>query len=102
MPSALPPSLKLGGNMGRFISVEIDVDDLLDELDSSEVAEVLERRGVTDEARSVVTSAIAAIRQGRHDDAALALERHFLPRWQDKAACEAAYRQSMSAAAGDA
>lgn len=45
--------------------------------------------------KAAAVEAITAIRQGRYSDAVTALEREFLPQWEDVADCEAAYREAM-------
>lgn len=85
--------------MARTFTVEagVDLEDVLNEIEDSELATELEKRRLAPPSRNVVVSAVTAIRQGRHDEAILALERYFLPRWADKAECEMAYRSAMAA-----
>lgn len=45
--------------------------------------------------KSVAIDAITAIRQGRYDDAITALEREFLPQWEDVEDCRKAYKEAM-------
>ena len=88
--------------MGRTVTVEIDVEDVVDAMSDAEVLREYTRRGLNkkDEpgGRETVTRAINMINLGRVTDGVTLLEREFLPRWKDKADCEAAYRIAMGVA----
>ena len=76
-----------------YVEVEVDLDEFSDEAIAQEAAE----RGMPS-SRDAAVDAINAIRRGRNADAIPALEREFLPKWRDRAACEAAYREAMGRA----
>jgi len=76
-----------------YVEIEVDLDEFSDEAIAAEAAE----RGLP-QAKHIAVDAINAIRQGRYDDAVTMLEREFLPKWTDRAACEAAYREAMGRA----
>lgn len=82
------------------VSVEIDVDDILDQLTDKHLLKELEQRKLDrkgePDAKEVVTRAIVLIKSGRVDDGVTLLEREFFPTWKDKAACEAAYATAMA------
>lgn len=48
------------------------------------------------ENRAVAIEAINQIRRGAYTDAITTLERHFLPRWEDAAERQVAYREAMT------
>lgn len=73
-----------------YVEIEVDLDEFSDEAIAQEAAE----RGLP-QAKNVVVDAITAIRQSKYDDAITMLEREFLPKWKDRAACDAAYREVM-------
>lgn len=73
-----------------YVEIEVDLDEFSDEAIAQEAAE----RGLP-QAKHAAIDAINAIRQGRYDDAVTMLEREFLPKWTDRAACDAAYREAM-------
>lgn len=82
------------------VEVDVDFDDLINDLSKGErehIAKMILGDAVPDDvdARTAAINAINAIRQGRYDDAVTMLEREFLPKWTDRAACEAAYREVM-------
>lgn len=99
--------------MGKTISVDIDVCDVLRMMSDSDIKKEADSRdieynpGQLDQAfadgmdegyvsgREAAISAINQIRTGKHSDAIVTLERAFLPRWQDSAECEARYREAM-------
>lgn len=81
--------------MGRFreisVTVDIPVDDVLDELRDDELAnELVSRR--TPQHRDAVRTAIAQIRRGDTLDAITTLEREFWPKWASVGDSEAALR----------
>lgn len=84
------------------VTVDIDVDDVLDQIDDRVIFdEARRRRGNTltpafQTNAEMVTRAINLIRLGRIDDGTTLLEREFIPRWKDKADCEVAYRTAMA------
>jgi len=73
-----------------YVEIEVDLGEFSDEAIAQEAAE----RGLP-QAKHIAVDAINAIRQGRYDDAVTMLEREFLPKWTDRAACDAAYREAM-------
>jgi hypothetical protein len=83
-----------------YVSVEIDVDDVLDQMDDKHLLREVKSRNLKakgePDAREIVSSAINMIRTGRVADGVTLLEREFLPRWKDVADCEEAYRQAMA------
>lgn len=85
--------------MSRTVTVEVDIEDVVDAMSDAEVLREYTRRGLNkkDEpgARETVMRAINMINIGRVADGVTLLEREFLPRWKDKADCEAAYRVAI-------
>lgn len=83
-----------------YISVEVDVDDVIDQLTDNQLLEEVASRGVRNkgepDARAVVSRALAMIRSGRITDGVTMLEREFFPTWKSKADCEAAYSAAMA------
>lgn len=81
------------------VSIDIDTDEVLDALSDVELQREYKSRGLDrkdePDARETVTRAINMLKGGRVDDGVTLLEREFLPRWKDKADCEAAYRVAM-------
>ena len=90
------------GELMGTISVDIDVDDIIDQLEDSQVFEEARRRRKSTPAVSfstnaeIVSRAITLIRIGRVDDGTTLLEREFMPRWKDKADCAAAYALAIA------
>lgn len=81
------------------VSVDVELQDVIDLMDD-DVFEAIARSIDFVPANEVsgredAVTAIAQIRAGKHDDAIVTLERAFLPAWEDKAACEARYREVM-------
>jgi hypothetical protein len=83
-----------------YVTVEVDVEDVLDALSDSALLDEYKSRGLDQKgepgAKEVVASALSMIRTGRVSDGVTLLEREFFPTWKDKAACEAAYAQAMA------
>ncbi|WP_411033361.1 hypothetical protein [Shinella sp. BYT-45] len=84
------------------IRVDIDTDEVLDALSDKEIANEFQRRRLFQkdepDAREVVVRAVNMIKLGRVTDGVTLLEREFLPRWKDRAACEEAYRLAVGRA----
>lgn len=75
-----------------------DIENVIDAIeDALNAATAL--RGKDLEAKDGKTAAIDAInkiRRGDYADAITTLEREFLPKWNDRADCAAAYREAMT------
>lgn len=102
--------------MGKTISVDIDLCEVLRMMDDEDIRKEAVSRdieydsGKLDEVfadgmdegyaggRGAAVEAINQIRAGKHSDAIVTLERAFLPRWQDSAECEVRYREVMGRA----
>jgi hypothetical protein len=84
--------------MMRFITVRVDTDELLGDIDTKTLIAAARDRDFEPQSRESAITAIAQIRDGKHDDAIVTLERAFLPAWEDAAACEARYREVMGRA----
>jgi len=81
-----------------YVSVEVDVDDVIDQIDDKRLLREVSSRqldGVPD-VRALVQRALVAIKSGRVNDGVTMLEREFFPTWKSKADCEAAYRTAMA------
>ncbi|WP_313666133.1 hypothetical protein [Shinella sp.] len=76
------------------VSVDVDIDELVEELTDEEIIDLAERVGHSGP-RGEVQRAIIMLRQGRVDDGIALLEREFFPTWKSKAACETAYQLAM-------
>ncbi|RVN04082.1 hypothetical protein [Sinorhizobium meliloti] len=87
-----------------YVSVEVDVDDVIDALSDRELIAEYKSRGLDGKeepgAREVVHRAVSLIKVGRVNDGVTLLEREFFPRYEDKAACEAAYQLAMALKVG--
>lgn len=81
------------------ITVEIDVDDVIDQLSDRQLAAEYKARelGLGDgNPRETVARAIAIIKTGRVDDGITMLEREFFPTWKDSDTAARAYREAMA------
>lgn len=87
-----------------YVSVEVDVDDVIDALSDRELVAEYKSRGLDGKeepgAREIVSRAVNLIKVGRVDDGVTLLEREFFPRYADKAACESAYQLAMAIGGG--
>lgn len=85
--------------MGNYVSVEVDVNDVIDALSDRDLKAEYRSRGLDGkdepDARETVSRAIVLIKTGRAIEAATILEREFLPRFVDRSACESAYQLAM-------
>jgi len=86
-----------------YVTVDIDVSDIIDEIPDSVIfEEARSRRGSSPVSTAfqapsdVVVDAINMIRTGRVADGVTLLEREFLPKWKDRADCDAAYQTAMA------
>ena len=81
------------------VEVDIDVDELLCEVTTEQLATELKSRNqeTTNSSKAQVQQAIAQIRRGAHQDAITTLEREFFPKWQTSGESEQAYRQAIGA-----
>lgn len=86
--------------MVRTITVDVEVEEVLDALSDDDVLREYAARGLSKkdepDAREIVSRALAIIRTGRVEDGLTLLEREFLPKWQDREEADKAYRQAMS------
>jgi hypothetical protein len=82
------------------ISIEVDVDEVLDQISDEQIAREVTERGLHRKddrsAKEVVSRAVVLIKSGRVSDGVTMLEREFFPTWKDTAACEAAYAKAMA------
>lgn len=74
-----------------------NIDDVIDHIeDALSAAESLRERGSDgDGGKAAALDAINQIRRGECAEAITTLEGEFLPKWTDRAACDAAYREAM-------
>ena len=80
------------------VNVDVELDDIIDQIPDAVILDLARGLGDEDGPRAAAISAINHMRAGRLADAATVLERQFLPKWKDKAACEDAYRLAMGRA----
>lgn len=82
------------------ITVEIDVDEVIDQLSDRQLADEYKARelnlGDGPNPRETVARAIAIIKTGRVEDGITMLEREFFPTWKDSDAAARAYREAMA------
>ena len=82
------------------VTVEVDVDDVIDQLTDKQLAAEFKARhldllgGINP--RETVAGAIACIKTGRVEDGITMLEREFFPTWKDRDTAERAYQLAMS------
>lgn len=75
-----------------------DIDDVIDAIeDALNAATALRGKDdAVDDGKRAAIDAINKIRRGDYADAITALEREFLPKWDDRADCAAAYREAAA------
>lgn len=84
------------------VTIDIDTDEVMDQVSDKELAAEVARRKMPsvkreiDWQRTAAIDAINKIRRGDYADAITTLEREFLPKWNDRADCAAAYREAMA------
>lgn len=82
------------------VTVEIDVDDVIDQLTDKQIAAEYRSRDLGksegQSPRETVARSIAYIRTGRVEDGITMLQREFFPAWKDRDAAERAYREEMA------
>lgn len=87
--------------MAGYVSVDVSVDDILEELSDSDLIAELETRGIdpsglgVESSKSVVRRAITLMQRGENIDAMTELERFFFPKWETITASEKAYKEAM-------
>jgi len=79
----------------RDVQVWIDTEDVISQLDRKDILRIAEEFVFEPQSRESAIEAINQIRTGRNGEAAVTLERCFLPKWKDVAECEARYREVM-------
>jgi Flp pilus assembly protein TadD len=78
------------------IAADIDIGDALKCATVMEISAELDSRKEGGDGKLIAIDAINKIRRGDYADAITTLEREFLPKWNDRADCAAAYREAMA------
>jgi len=81
--------------MARYINVDVDIDDVFAAIDDADIIKEAASRGYNHSSTLSVIDALTQMRAGRIADAQTTLEREFLPKWRDRAECEASYRLAI-------
>ncbi|SKA20140.1 hypothetical protein [Consotaella salsifontis] len=79
----------------RYISINTKLSNIIREMTTDELVSAAARRGYNLRNDAVVIDAIADLRAGRIDDAIIALDREFAPKFMDSSAAEHAYQAAM-------
>lgn len=75
-----------------------DIEDVIEAIeDALDAARAMRGKDSVDgDGKLIAIDAINKIRRGDYADAITTLEREFLPKWNDRADCAAAYREAMA------